>query len=572
MKSLWRRFSILAGIGMVLAFVLGKPVNAGPSSEAKSERPRLAVLIIFDQMRGDYLIRWQELFGQGGFKRLQAEGTWFQNCHYPYAHTVTATGHASLGTGAWPSGHGIVANEWYDRASGKTVASVESDRYRPVPPPSRPQKGRQPFGAAPTRLLLPTLGDALKEATGGKSRVIGLSLKDRAAILPVGKKADAAYWYSTSAGAFVTSTYYREKLHPWVADYNRRKPADVWFDRDWTRLYPRLDYDKYNGPDDVKAEWTGYMQGRTFPHSMTGGLFRPGKLYYQAIGNSPYGNDLLLGLVKMAIESEKLGQHESPDFLAVSFSSNDLVGHSYGPDSHEVLDITLRSDLIVRELLDHLDAKVGKGKYVLAVSADHGICPLPEVARAKGKDAGRLEPMALVAKAESFLDKKFGDARNPASWVEAAVYPWIYLNRKVLKERRLDQSKVEKALADWLSTQRGIQTAFTRTQLLSEDFTNNPLGMMVRRSFHPERSGDVQIVMKPYYLLTDRETGTLHGTPHEYDTHVPLLLYGAGIAAKVRKDAVTPQAAVVILANALGIKPPAGAEAALPEGVVTKPK
>jgi hypothetical protein len=459
-----------------------------------------------------------------------------------------------------------VANDWYDRESGKTVASVESDRYQPVPPPQRVQ-GKKPFGAAPTRLLLPTLGDALKEATGSKGRVVSLSMKDRAAALWAGKKPDACYWYSTSAGAFVTSTYYGEKLHPWVAEYNRGKPADAWFDHDWTVLYPRLDYTRYSGPDDVKAEWPGYGQRRTFPHAMDGGLRKPGRTYYQAVLNSPYGNDLLLGLVKKAIDGEKLGQGPAPDLLCISFSSNDLVGHSYGPDSHEVLDTTLRSDLIVKELLDYLDAKVGKTRYVLALSADHGICPLPEVARSKGKDAGRVDPDSLVRRAESFLDKQFGNLLRPASWVEAAVYPSIYLNSKVLKERGLDQGKVERALAAWLSTQPGIQTAYGRAQILGEDFKNDAIGAMVRRSYYPGRSGDVQIVMKPYYLLTDRTTGTFHGSSHAYDTHVPLLLYGAGILPQVRKDSVTPQAAVMILARALGIKPPTGAEATLPEGV-----
>jgi predicted AlkP superfamily pyrophosphatase or phosphodiesterase len=566
-----RRFSLRSwpvSIPFVLALVGVLPPGAGPKEPAQPARPRLAVLVVFDQMRGDYLGRWQTLFGKGGFARLCKEGTWFQNCHYPYANTVTAAGHASLGTGTSPVRHGIIANEWYDREAGKEILSIESPRHQPVPP-AQGGKGKKPaYGAAPVRLLLPTLGDSVKQATGGQGRVIGLSLKDRAAILPAGKKADACYWFSSSAGAFVTSTYYREKLHPWVADYNRSRPGDAWFGRDWQRLLPNLDYARHSGPDDVPSEWTGYHQGRTFPHPMTGGLKKPGKAYYQALVNSPFGNDLLLGLVKRAVTAERLGQRGVPDLLTVSFSSNDLVGHSWGPDSQEVLDVTLRADRLMKDLLDFLDAQVGRGRYVLALSADHGICPIPEVARARGKDALRISPALLTAGANDFLNRTFLPKGKPAAWIEAASPPWIYLNRAALKGHQLDSARVEEALARWLARQPGIQAAYTRNQQSRpRPRTDDPIGDRVRRSYYPGRSGEVAVVLKPYYLMTRLMTGTTHGSPHAYDTHVPLLVYGPGIRARVRRDAVTPQAAVVILAHALGIKPPAGAEAPLPEGV-----
>jgi hypothetical protein len=534
------------------------------------------VLIVFDQMRGDYLSRWQTLFAKGGFERLQKDGSWFLNCHYPYANTMTAPGHAALVTGCSPRNHGIVGNDWYDRAAGKVVTSVESDRYQPVPPPRpdlRKNKDKtKTNGAAPLRLLMPTLGEALKEATGGKGRVVSLSLKDRAAVLPAGKKADACYWFNTTAGQFVTSTYYREKPHGWVAEFNRGKLADTWFGKDWTRLCPDLDYVRYSGPDDVKGEWTGYKQGRTFPHPTTGGLKKPGKAYYEAVLNSPFGNDLLLALVKKAIDAERLGKNDIPDLLCVSFSSNDLVGHTWGPDSQEVLDVTLRSDRLIKDLLHYLDAQVGRDRYVLALSADHGICPLPEVAQSRGKKAGRIDQASLKTRANKFLNETFNDGEDPANWIEAAVYPWFYLNRGVLKDRKLESRKVEEALAGWLAKQPGIQTAYTRTRLVQGPIKDDPVGERVRQSFHPDRCGEVTVVTKPYYLMTSLPMGTTHGTPHAYDTHVPLLVYGGGIAAKVHKEAVTPQAAAVILAHALGIKPPRGAEAPLPKGVMKSDK
>jgi hypothetical protein len=395
-------------------------------------------------------------------------------------------------------------------------------------------------------------------------------LKDRAAVFPAGKKADGCYWFNNGSGTFVTSTYYREKLHPWVAEYNRGRPADAWFDHDWVRLRADLDYARYSGPDDVPAEWTGYKQGRRFPHPTTGGLGKPGRQYYEAIVNSPFGNDLLLGLVKQAIVGERLGQRDLPDLLCVSFSSNDIVGHSYGPDSQEVFDITLRSDRLMKVLLDFLDDRVGRDRYVLAVTADHGVCPLPEVAQAKGKKAGRISSRVLNARANQYLNERFNAGRATVNFIEAAVYPWVYLNRPVIRRLHLDDNKVEAALAQWLAEQPGIQAAYPHARLNQGPIKDDAIGERVRRSYHPGRSGDVTVVLKPYYLLTTLLTGTNHGTPHAYDTHVPLLVHGGGINAKVRTDAVTPQAAGVILAAALGIKPPADAEAPLPEGVLLR--
>jgi hypothetical protein len=564
----WRALSLAILVGVL--FVLAVP--AGANGTAKPQRPCLAVLLIFDQMRGDYLTRWHKLFVKGGFQRLQKQGTWFQNCHYPYANTVTASGHASLLTGCSPNKHGIVGNEWYERPAGKVVSSVFSDRYQPVPPPTLMEKKRAGkkilYGAAPVRLLMPTLGDALKKATASKGRVVSLSLKDRSAVLPAGQHPDACYWFNSNTGQFVTSTYYREKLHPWVVDYNGSQPAHAWFGRDWKRLCPQLDYEAYSGPDDAAGEWIGISQGRTFPHPMKGGLKNPGKNYYEAVVNSPFGNDLLLGLAKKAIEGERLGQRGVADLLCLSFSSNDLVGHCWGPDSQEVLDITLRSDRLVRYLLDYLDTKVGRGRYVLAVSADHGICPLPERVRSKGKRAGRLPDSLLSVSANQFLNDNFGSENRPAQWIESAVFPWIYFNRSLLKERKVAAPQAENVLAQWLTRQPGVQAAYTRTRLLKRPFKNDPVGDMVRRSFFRDRCGDVAVVVKPYYMVSSYFAGTTHGSPHSYDTHVPLLIYGPGIRARTRGDAVTPQAAAVILARALGVAPPRGADVPLPAGVL----
>jgi predicted AlkP superfamily pyrophosphatase or phosphodiesterase len=565
--TLPRRF---AGLILLLIFLTAcLPV---PAADPPAKRPtaRLAVLVVFDQFRGDYLQRWDELLGEDGFHRLEQDGAWFQNCHYPYANTVTGAGHASLGTGTSPDKHGIIANNWFDRTEGEAVYCAAVPRYQRVPladpakdNADKPKKSKG--GGSPDRLLSPTLADALKAATDGKGRVVSLSLKDRGAVLTAGKRPDACYWFDASDGLFVTSTYYRDRAHDWVEEFNKGRPADLWFGRDWRHLRPSLDYAKYSGPDDVTGEGLGVKksQGRAFPHPMTGGQTKPGADYYETLYTSPFANDLLLDLAKRAIDELKLGTNDTPDLLCLSFSSNDPVGHIWGPDSQEVLDTTLRTDLVVKELLNHLDARVGKGRYILALSADHGVCPLPEVSREKGRDAKRLDPKLVREEAEAFLQEKFG--KKDGRWIEATDGGSIYLNRATLKAAGAEQTRVEEALADWFIKRPEFQAAYTRTQLLKEIRKEDEISQRVRHSFHPERGGDVYPVLKPYYLMDIYLTGTTHGTPHAYDTHVPLLVYGPGVRPAVRREPIIPQAATVILASGLGIKAPADAEAPLPE-------
>lgn len=528
---------------------------------AEPSRPRLAVVVVFDQMRGDYLTRWQDLFGKDGFRRLETGGAWFQNCNYPYSNTVTAAGHASMSTGTTPAHHGIIGNDWYDRDSAKGVTSVSSDRYMRVP---APRGDRKVHGASPDRLATPTIGDLLKQATAGRAHVIGVSLKDRSAILLAGRHADGCYWLDHETGNFITSTFYRDQLPAWAADFNRAHSVDRWLGQKWTHLLPEVDYARYSSPDDTVGEGVGIGQGRAFPHPFPAG--KPNARYYAAVFNSPFGNDVLLDFVNAAISGEHLGQHDVPDLLCVSFSSNDSVGHCWGPDSQEVMDVTLRSDLIVRGLLKVLDARVGKGQYVLALSADHGVCPVPEVERQRGRDAGRISPRLLSANAEAFLEGKFG---KDARWIQATAEWWVYLNQDAVKAHGLKSATVEAALADWLKGQPGLQGAYTRTRLSGTLAADDRLGRMVQQSYYPSRSGDVYVLVKPYYLVSSEQTGTTHGTPYPYDTHVPLLVHGPGIRPGIRSDAVTPQAIASILSRELRIPAPPGAPA-VPDGLFAR--
>jgi hypothetical protein len=561
----------------LLAVVLGLAVlvSLAPADGAVQEQPpktRLVVLVVFDQLRADYLTRWQKEFSKEGFRRLQSEGAWFQNCHYPFAYTFTAPGHTTLVTGCSPARHGVIANSWYDRGSGEEVSAVRTERYHFV---SSLELGRSIPGSAPVQRRVPTVGDALQLGEPRRrGKVVSLSIKERAAVLLAALRASICGWFSTSLGEFVSSTYYGDRLPTWMSAINRGRPADRWFDRTWERFRPELDYIRLAGPDDVLAEGVGVKQGRTFPHPLNGGAKKVGRAYYEALTCSPFGNELLLDLARRAIDAEKLGQRDATDLLCLSFSSNDLVGHTWGPDSQEVFDITLRSDRIVQELLSHLDSRVGKGRYLLVLSADHGICPLPEVAKARGEDAGRVSPQLLTSRTEAFLNKTFNKGEEELPFLEAVSGLSIYLNQATLKEQKLSTAKVEAALADWLVRQPGVKAAYTATRLSAGPLKDDPLGESVRLSFDKERSGNVMVVLRPNYLLSPPITSpkldayrTTHGTPYPYDTHVPLLVFGPGVQPGVRSERVTPLAVAAILAHGLGVPPPAAAEVPVPKGL-----
>ena len=549
---------------LLLTIAVASSAERRPNAaSAQPEKIKLAVLVVFDQMRGDYLTRWNDLFGDGGFHRMEHDGAWFQNCYYPYADTQTGPGHASILTGCSPNRHGIIANNWFDRAEGRNVYCVGSENADIIGAKSIGE-GRKEPGVSPERRRVRTVGDVLKEATKGKAKVVSLSLKDRAAVLPAATHPDACYWFDR--GNFVTSSWYGERLHPWVEALNRSKPADGFVSRSWTKLLPDLDYVERSSAADSPGEGMGarlgkIYQSQAFPHPYGD---EESDAYYEAVVNSPAGNEVLLALAKKAIDAEQLGKHEVPDLLCVSFSSNDYIGHAWGPDSQEVLDITLRSDRIVAELLEFLDRQVGRDKYIIAITADHGVCPLPEFSRQKGVKADRINALTMRLGAEGQMRKALGEGR----WIEAWSEPWVYLNLKLLSERHVAPSRAEEVLADWLRQQAGVYRVFTRSRLMDPAPLDKEIGERVRRSFDPERSGDVVVIPQPYYLI-DRPfgTGTTHGTPHPYDTHVPLLVLGPGIQGGTRVDDVTPQATAAIFARALGIAPPKACEAEVPRSL-----
>lgn len=525
-------------------------------------QPKLLVLVVFDQMRGDYLSRWRGLFGPGGFDRLLMEGASFTGCHYPYALTATGPGHASLATGSPPRVHGIIGNGWFDRtASSNVYCATIGDRYQRVP--SRTGTGSSAGrGGSPERLIVPTIGDVVKQR-GGK--VVALSLKDRGAVLLAGRQPDAVYWFDDDDGQFVTSTYYRDIPHGWVREFHQSRPAERWFGQTWRRLRDDVNYDDFAGPDQTPGEGTGVGQGVTFPHPLNAGLTLPGGKYFQALYNSPFANDLLWEFAQAALRGEKLGQDETCDLLCLSFSANDPIGHCWGPDSHEVLDVTLRSDRLMKQVLDTLDRWVGPGQYVLVLSSDHGVVPLPEVSQKQGREAARVSLPNLVLGLEKHLQATLGRGEHRGRWLVISDGE-VYFQERTLAAHQVPRRAAEIAAREFLQQQPGVLRVYTRTELEESAAPLDEFGQRFRESFHPERSGDIFVLFKPYWLPSTRLSGTNHGTPHPYDTHVPLVVFGRGVRAGQFPEPITPLAAGVILAEAIGARLPA-ATVAVPRNI-----
>ncbi len=526
-------------------------LSAPAQRQSQEDRPRLIVLVVIDQFREEYVLRLEPFFNDRGFRRLLTQGAVFSNCRYEHVPTVTAPGHATIATGTIPAIHGIINNEWYDRETGQVVTSV-SDPSRHVVGAS---SGR---ASSPHRLLGTTLADELRLSTNFRSKVIALSYKDRSAILLGGKLANLALWFDEASGSFITSDYYANALPDWVARFNAARPADRYFGARWEKAFPEAAY-ALAAPDDRPEETPLPGGGRTFPHHITGGLAQPGPAFYTAFTFTPFANEVLLELAKRAIEGEQLGRDEFPDLLAISFSTNDLVGHYFGPDSQEVVDLTLRTDRVLASLLSYLDARPGSD-YVLALTADHGVAPIPEYATRLKLGGRRIPPTAIRQAIEEALSARFGEG----PWIESKALPllssgFVYLDRETIARKHLDPAEVERVAAEAALKIPGIARAYTRTHFLLGHLHGEAIGRRVAAGFHPTRSPDVMLVPEPFAFISGGRTGTTHGSPYTYDAHVPLILFGRRIAPGTHRHACTPADLAPTLAALLRIEFPAGA-------------
>ena len=492
------------------------------AAPADPKRPRLVLAIVVDQFRYDYLLRFRNDYASG-LAHLLRDGAVFTDAHYIHAVTVTAVGHSTFLSGATPSVSGIIGNEWYDRDAGLTVTSVSDSQTTMVGGiPNVP-------GSSPRRMLVSTIGDEVK-MRDVDSKVIGVSLKDRSAILPAGHMADAAYWYDGDSHHWVTGTYYRPALPDWVNKINDEKAYQRFIGAQWL---------PFDAPDDpAKALCT----------MVAGGALR----YCGGFESTPWANEAIEDFAERAIANEGLGRHAGTDILAVSFSANDYVGHLVGPDDPAVRDISIRTDRVLGKLFDYADRTVGPGNTLVVLTADHGVAPIPEVNQARKMPGGRLSEARVSAAILDALTRRYG----PGAWLLPGLPSMPYLNLKLVRSRNLDPAAVERVAAAAALTVDHIARVYTWHELREGGVQQDAIGRAFTLSFYGPRSGSLYILPEPYYVF--EATGASHGTPYGYDTHVPLIFLGPGIKPGVYDRNVAINDVAPTLAALLGVEQPSG--------------
>lgn len=519
-----------AGLTWCLLLALaGLAHGVGSAATHAAEPPRLAVVISLDQLRADYLTRFRPYFGEGGFKRLLEGGAVFADAHHRYAVTLTAPGHASMLSGVFPETHGVVANAWLDRERWEVINSVE-DGDSPLVGVAVPHSPgnilARKAGRSPKNFRATTVGDQLKLRFGDGARVFSASNKDRSAILLGGKLADQVYW--TEQGAFVTSRYYRAALPDWVRAFNDRRLAANAIGRTWERLLPAAVYDQLQGPDDVPGESDEHGLTRTFPKTIRS---------LDAYDLTPFASEELGAFVQQAVREEKLGRRSAPDLLCVSFSQIDSAGHAYGPDSHEMMDSVIRLDRVLAGLFDCLDQEVGLQHCLIVLTADHGVCPMPERVQRMSDaiPAGRIVLADVEAAARRALDAAFGSLPDHEYWF-TRYNTMFHLRASALAAKQIDAASAAAVVRDALLTLDCVDRAYTRSQMLALPSDGDSAQAMIRRSYDPRSGGEVFYTVRPYFFV--QAAGSAHGSPHHYDTHVPLIWFGPGIRPGVHLERI----------------------------------
>jgi Type I phosphodiesterase / nucleotide pyrophosphatase len=494
-------------------------------ASAYNAHPKLVVVIVIDQFRGDYLERYRDQFGDSGFRVFLDRGAYFTDCDYDYANTRTAPGHATLFTGTYTSGHGIVANEWWDPAKKKRVTSVEDDATKLVGAGA----GKNGPGASPHNLMSDTLGDELKLATGGKARVFAISLKDRAAVLPAGFSGDAAYWIDPKSGDWITSTYYRPDLPEWVRNFNGSHRAQKFWNRDW-------------------KDSDGNTLGSTAPRNGKDGA--PAG-FYEVVGSTPFANDYQLQFAKELVLYEKVGAGPATDLLVISLSANDILGHQVGPDSPQMRSMALELDKSLADFFGFLGHQIGMANVWMALSADHGIAPLPEFAKTLRLPAANLDSKALREQINSLLSRKYA---KKADYVLDLDYPLAWLSEDAFAGKKESDAEADTGEA---MKQTGLGGYFTKSQLARGETPATEVGRRYAHSYSPEAGWYVIGIPSPFHVGITK--GTDHATPFSYDTHVPLAFYGLAFQPGTYRTHAEPVDLAVTLASLLGINAPAQA-------------
>lgn len=530
-----------------------KPVNSRNSSP---DRPKLVVGIVVDQMRYDYLYRYWNQYGETGFKRLVREGFSCLNGHFDYVPTYTAPGHACIYTGTTPAVNGIISNEWFDRESRKSVYCVNDTTVKPVGTTSISGK------MSPHRLLSTTITDELRFATNDRSKVIALALKDRSAILPGGHRANAAYWHDPYLNNWVTSTYYLKELPGWVKDFNERKVVDSLLQYPWNTLRPIGEYTQSTA-DDVPYE--GKFKGESapvFPHNLPELKKTDGEL----IRRTPFGNTYTLMFAQAALTGEQLGTGKETDFLAVSLSSTDYVGHQFGINSVEIQDTYLRLDRDLGDFLSALDRQVGAGNYLLFLTADHGAVANPQYNDDYHVPSGFFEEDRLADTLHKFLSRTYGSDTLLLNVNSNA----IFLNRAEITARKLSLEEVQSRVVHFVTQFPGVSLALTGIDL-GRYLERDGIAALVQRGFNVQRSADVCVQLQPGWLDWYTKTGTSHGAAYSYDTHVPILFMGYGIRPGTSTEPVAVKDIAPTLAVLLSIENPSGTTGAPIKALLDRP-
>ncbi len=515
-------------------------------AQVATPRPRLLVVIAVDQLRADYMDRFRPFFGRGGFNLFLQRGASFASARYEHATTTTCAGHAVMLTGSYATVNGIIGNDWFDAAAGREVYCAADTTVRLI--------GAGGEGRSPRNLNGATVGDLLKIATGGRSRVVTVSAKDRSAIMLGGHLGDAAYWMEDTL--FVTSTYYRPDMPQWAREFNGSGKVTAYAGKKWERLLPAAAYESV-GPDDVPTEADESGMGRTFPHQVA--AVSSGEDFVESFDQTPFSNDVVADFAMRAMAAEGLGKDTVTDVLGISFSANDRAGHAYGPDSHEVMDITIRLDRTLARLFAYLDRTVGLANVVAVLTADHGVAPLPEVFSRlhPGASARRFHPAVVDTLVNAALTAAYGPAPAPG-WVVHHDQPQIYLNLAALRAKKVSVEDAEKVAQAAVRTVPGVHEVLTETELARARATGSRSGEAL--SYHPGRSGNLYYQMAPYILVDDEPTGTGHGTPWEYDRQVPVLLFGSRIVPGIRRTPATVADIAPTLSALLGLTAPGGTQ------------
>lgn len=513
--------------------------------KGQTERPKLVVGIMVDQMRQEYIWRFESHFGEGGLKRLMNDGFAAKNGQYNYASTSTGPGHASVYTGTTPSVHGIVNNSWYSRLLKRSVYCAEDTAAVAV-------GGTEKNGHISARnLYSSTITDELKLSTQQQGKVIAMSIKDRGSALPGGHYSDGSYWYDSSTGNFMTSSYYMDELPDWMKAFNNRKLADKFLNETWNTIKPISEY-KESGVDNSPYE--GGFSGKdtpTFPYDLS--KLREKNGNFGMLSSTPYGNTILNELALAAIDAEGLGADATTDFLAVSFSSPDYIGHNFGPQSKEVQDTYIRLDKEIERLLNALDDKVGKGNYVVFLTADHAVAENSLRMKNDKFRVDNFKSSALSKKLKLALNDKYGEAE----WFERASGYDLFLNHDLLKEKKIDLYEMQLFVAQEAMKHTGVYMALTGTDLVRNSYSDLMRGL-IQSAYHTKESGDVKLILDPAWQ-SGRAKGTGHGNAWTYDTHVPIIFYGWGVkkGTSVRKIHITDIAPTISML--LQIRLPNGA-------------